>query len=108
MAKKDAISCADRNCPFHGSLRTRGQVFSGTVIASKMSKTATIEWPLLKYLPKYQRYLKKKSRVKAHVPACISVKTGDVVQIAECRPIAKTVHFVVIKNPSRETEKGVK
>ena len=94
---KDTINCTDENCPFHGSLKARGQVFSGTVIADKMSKTVTVEWPFLKYLQKYQRYLKKRTRVKAHVPACITVKNGDRVQIAECRPISRTVKFVVLE-----------
>ena len=94
---KDTINCTDRNCPVHGSLRTRGQVFSGTVIADKMPKTVTVEWPFLKYLQKYQRYLKKRTHVKAHVPACIVAKSGDKVSIAECRPISKTVKFVVIE-----------
>jgi small subunit ribosomal protein S17 len=94
---KDTINCTDRNCPTHGSLKTRGQVFEGTVIADKMSKTITVEWPFLKYLQKYQRYLKKRTHVKAHNPPCLSVKTGDKVRIAECRPISKTVKFVVIE-----------
>ena len=94
---KDTINCTDRNCPFHGSLKTRGQVFDGTVIADKMSKTVTVEWPFLQYLQKYQRYLKKRTHVKAHNPPCLSVKTGDSVRIVECRPISKTVKFVVIE-----------
>jgi small subunit ribosomal protein S17 len=45
---KDTINCTDENCPFHGSLKTRGQVFEGTVIADKMSKAVTVEWPFLR------------------------------------------------------------
>jgi len=77
-------------------------VFEGIVIADKMSKTITVEWPFLKYLQKYQRYLKKRTHVKAHNPPCLSVKTGDSVRIAECRPISKTVKFVVIEKLSED------
>ncbi len=94
---KDTINCTDENCPFHGSLRARGQVFEGIVIADKMSKAVTVEWPFLRYLQKYQRYLKKRTHVKAHTPACIAVKLGNKVKIAECRPISKTIKFVVIE-----------
>jgi small subunit ribosomal protein S17 len=62
-----------------------------------MSKAVTVEWPFLRYLQKYQRYLKKRIHVKAHTPACITVKSGNKVRIAECRPISKTIKFVVIE-----------
>lgn len=97
---KETINCTDENCPSHGSLKTRGQVFDGIVIADKMSKTVTVEWPFLRYLHKYQRYLKKRTHVKAHNPPCLSVKTGDSVRIVECRPISKTVKFVVMEKLS--------
>ncbi|MEM2874038.1 MAG: 30S ribosomal protein S17 [Candidatus Nanoarchaeia archaeon] len=93
--KKTETLCTDRNCPFHGSLKARGQVFDGIVIGDKMQKTVKVEWPFLRYLPKYERYEKKRTRVMAHVPDCISVKTGDKVRIVECKPISKTVQFVV-------------
>ncbi|MEM2954588.1 MAG: 30S ribosomal protein S17 [Candidatus Nanoarchaeia archaeon] len=92
-----AEKCTDKKCPFHSSLRTRGRVFVGNVIATKMQHTAKIEWPYLFYLPKYERYEKRRTRVYAHIPACISVKVGDKVKIAECKPISKTVHFVILE-----------
>ncbi|HER54639.1 MAG TPA: 30S ribosomal protein S17, partial [Candidatus Bathyarchaeota archaeon] len=33
----------------------------------------------------------------AHCPPCLDVKAGDKVRLAECRPISKTVGFVVIE-----------
>jgi small subunit ribosomal protein S17 len=33
----------------------------------------------------------------AHNPPCINAKEGDVVKIAECRPLSKTKKFVVIE-----------
>ncbi len=33
----------------------------------------------------------------AHNPPCIDAKVGDRVRIGECRPLAKTVSFVVIE-----------
>ncbi|MBT8172356.1 30S ribosomal protein S17, partial [Candidatus Bathyarchaeota archaeon] len=33
----------------------------------------------------------------AHSPPCLEIKAGDKVRLGECRPISKTVGFVVIE-----------
>lgn len=78
-------------------IHIRGRVFQGIVVSDKMQNTVTVEWPRIVYLPKYERYEKKRSRVHAHNPVEISAKVGDKVKIAECRQLAKTVSFVVIE-----------
>lgn len=88
--------CDDKNCPFHGNLRVRGQILTGKVIKT-YQKTAVIERELIRYVPKYERYLKKKSKIHAHNPPCINAKPGDEVIIAECRPISKTKSFVIVE-----------
>jgi len=89
--------CDDLHCPFHGKLSTRGRMFVGNVISAKAHKTITVEWERMKYIPKYERYTKERTRVKVHNPPCINAKEGDKVKIAECRPISKTKHFVVVE-----------
>ncbi|MFH8110199.1 MAG: 30S ribosomal protein S17, partial [Candidatus Aenigmatarchaeota archaeon] len=39
----------------------------------------------------------RRTRVYAHLPPCLDVKVGDKVKIAECRPLSKIKHFVVIE-----------
>lgn len=90
--------CNDKNCPFHGNLKCRGRIFTGTVIRSKMQKTVNVEWSRRCHLPKYERYENRRTRVKAHNPKCIDAKDGDVVKISECRPLSKTKNFVIIEN----------
>lgn len=90
------MKCTDKNCKKHGSIATRGRVFVGRVISAKMAKTATIEWDRRKYIPKFERYEKRRSRIKAHSPDCMQIVDGDTVQIQECRPLSKTKKFVVI------------
>ena len=80
----------DLSCPFHGSLKLRGRTFAGTVIKRNPHKTVTIEWPRTSYIQKYERYEKKRTRVKAHNPSCINAQIGDKVTIVETRPISKT------------------
>ena len=95
--KKPSKACDDKNCPFHGKVGVRGRIFTGTVISDKMAKSVTVAWTRRLHVPKYERYEKKKSKVSAHNPECINAKKGDVVKIAETRPLSKTKHFVVIE-----------
>jgi small subunit ribosomal protein S17 len=98
MVKKvKAEECSDKNCPHHGSLKVRGRTFTGTVKSDKMARTVTVEWDRIIKLPKYKRFMKKRSRVKAHNPDCINASNGDEVLISECRPLSKTKKFVVLK-----------
>ena len=95
--KAPAAACQDKNCPFHGSLSVRGQVIDGVVVSDKMTHTAVVERNFLKYDTKYERYVKKTSRYSAHCPPCLEVKAGDLVRMMECRPLSKTVSFVIVE-----------
>ena len=94
---KPKRTCSDPKCPFHGSLAIRGRVLDGIVVSSKMDKTAIIRRNHLHYIPKYKRYERRHSHIPAHNPPCIKAKEGDRVNIAECRPISKTVSFVIVE-----------
>ncbi|USN45958.1 MAG: 30S ribosomal protein S17 [Candidatus Woesearchaeota archaeon] len=74
---------------------TRGRVFSGVVTSAKMHRTVVVSWDRRKYDKKYERYEKRTTRVKAHVPEGMTVAVGATVTIAETRPISKTKHFIV-------------
>ncbi|MEO2154949.1 MAG: 30S ribosomal protein S17 [Nanoarchaeota archaeon] len=76
-------------------LVVRGRKFIGIVTKAKAPKTVTVEWTRYIYVPKYERYEKRKSKVKAHDE--LGVKEGDIVLIGETRKISKTKAFVVIK-----------
>jgi len=89
--------CSDANCPFHGTLPVRGQVLEGRVVSSKMGKTAVVQREFTRWIPKYAKYEKRRSKIHAHNPPCIDAKEGDTVKIAECRPLSKTKKFVIIE-----------
>ena len=93
----------DPKDPYFGSTKVRGRIFTGTVISDRMQKTATIEWPRRKYVKKYERFEVRRTRVKAHNPESINAKTGDVVRIAETRPLSKTKNFVIIEIVKKHT-----
>ena len=98
--------CNDTNCPFHGNLTVRGRQFTGTIVSAKMRKTAVVEFGRLHFLNKYERYEKRRTKLKVHNPECINAKEGDVVKIMECRPLSKTKNFVVLQKLG--VEKGFK
>ena len=75
----------------------RGRTFTGTVVSDRMTRTVTVAWERRHYVPKFQRYERRHSKVKAHNPAEIDAKTGDKVTVMETRPISKTKHFIIIK-----------
>ncbi len=89
--------CTDKNCPFHGTLSVRGQLIDGTVVSDRATRSVVVRREYFKYVPKYERYEKRRSKLHAHNPACIAAKMGDRVSIAECRPLSKTKSFVVIQ-----------
>jgi len=84
-------------CPFHGELSVRGQTLEGTVASAKMDRTVVVEREYDVYVPKYDRYMKRRSRVPAHVPGVLDPREGDEVRIAECRPLSKTKSHVVVQ-----------
>ena len=95
--KKPEGTCVDKHCPFHGELVVRGRYFVGTVVRMNAQKTAVVEWDRLFYLPKYQRYEKRSTRLQVHNPSCLNIKMGDKVTILESRPISKTKSFVILQ-----------
>jgi small subunit ribosomal protein S17 len=96
-SKKPKKTCNDRNCPFHGELSIRGHVLEGVVVSARMDKTVVVKRDYLNYVPKFMKYERRHSRIPSHSPPCMEVKEGDHVRIAECRPISKTVSFVVVE-----------
>ncbi len=95
--KPPTRECDDKNCPFHGNLRVRGILLTGTVIKKRMNKTVVVEKKYQIYVRKYKRYERRRSHISVHLPPCIDVEVGDKVRIGECRPISKTVSFVVLE-----------
>ncbi|HZD43813.1 MAG TPA: 30S ribosomal protein S17 [Methanomicrobiales archaeon] len=95
--KPPSTECTDAYCPFHGTLPVRGQVITGKVVSDRMEGSVVVGRDYLQYIKKFNRYEKRSSRIHAHNPPCINAKVGDMVTIAECRPISKTKHFVVVE-----------
>jgi small subunit ribosomal protein S17 len=95
-------SCENELCPFHGKLSVRGRVYTGTVESNKSSKMIVVSREYNRLVKKYKRYERSKSKVHAFLPECIVVNEGQKVKIAECRPLSKTVSFVVVEGDNKD------
>jgi len=87
----------ENNNPFNGSLSIRGKIFEGTVINAKAKGTVVIERESLIEFSKFKRFGRSKNKIHAHVPSNLDIQEGDYVIAAECRPISKSVSFVVVE-----------
>ena len=85
------------NNPFNGSLTIRGKLFEGIVINAKAKGTVVIQKESPVYFKKFKRFGRSKNKIHAHVPSNLNVQKGDYVVAAECRPISKSVSFVVVE-----------
>jgi small subunit ribosomal protein S17 len=89
--------CSDKNCPFHGTLSIRGKLFEGKVVSTKAKNTIVLQKESPVYFSKFKRYARSKNTIHAYKPTCIDVEEGNSVLTAECRPIAKSVSYVVVE-----------
>jgi len=87
----------EKNNPFNGSLTIRGKLFEGIVINAKAKRTAVIQKESLIYFEKFKRFGRSKNKIHAHIPSNLNVRIGDRVTAAECRPISKSVSFVIVE-----------
>jgi small subunit ribosomal protein S17 len=94
----EKIKCTDKFCPKHGHASLRGRSFKGKVI-SKHPKRIAIEFERTIYIKKYERYSKRKTKLHARLPDCMAdmIDIGDYIEIRECRPISKIIHFIVVR-----------
>ncbi|MXV62197.1 30S ribosomal protein S17 [Natronorubrum sp. JWXQ-INN-674] len=95
-------------CPFYGELSVRGQILVGTVVSTDMDKTVVVEREYDVAVPKYDRLMKRRSRIPAHVPGVLEeLSVGDTVKIAETRPLSKTKSHVVVEVTEEATAADV-
>lgn len=74
---------------------TRSKVLSGTVVSDKMKDTIVVLVERFEKHPKYQKFIKRSKKFKAH-DAGNTKKVGEKVSIKETKPISKDKHFVVV------------
>jgi small subunit ribosomal protein S17 len=78
-------------------LSVRGKLFEGKIVSAKNKNTVVIQRENPLYITKTKRYARSTSTIHAYKSAKLELKEGDTVVAAECRPIAKSVSFVVVE-----------
>ncbi len=75
---------------------TRGRTFQGE-ITKKFDRRVVVEFDRTVKIKKYERFMRKKTKLHARIPEGMILSVGDYVEVRECRPLSKIINFVVIK-----------
>lgn len=86
---------------------TRGRTFEGTVI-KKFDRRAVVEFQRTVKVAKYERFMRKKTRIHSRIPDNLEVNVGDYVKVQECRPLSKLIHSAVIQVVRKAKEESEK
>ena len=86
-------------------IRSYKKTFKGKVTRI-VKPVATIEFEKTTYHSKFERYSKKTINMKARIPKELldKIKVGDEAIIAQCRPLSKTIHHLVIQTNHKENK----
>ena len=76
--------------------RNNRKVLQGRVVSDKMKKTITVQVDTFKFHPTYGKRIKYSKKYKAH-DENNSAKMGDIVRIAETRPLSKDKYFRLVE-----------
>ena len=79
------------------------RTLSGKVVSDKMDKTITVLIERRVKHPIYCKYMSKSSKLKAH-DEDNTCNVGDVVTIAESRPLSKSKTWTLVKIDERATQ----
>jgi small subunit ribosomal protein S17 len=80
------------------------KIHRGIVVSDRGDKTIRVKMEWMYKHPKYGKYLKKATKVGVHDEKN-EAKAGDIVEIAECRPISKTKTWRLVKVVEKAVER---
>lgn len=81
--------------------RGRRRTQQGVVVSDKMDKTVVVKVERLTRHPLYGKVLRRARKFKAH-DENNECHLGDVVRLAECRPLSKDKSFRVVEIVARQ------
>jgi len=71
------------------------RTLTGKVISNKMDKSITVLIERRVQHPKYGKFIRRSTKLHAHDENNVC-KEGDIVTIAECRPLSKTKAWTLV------------
>ena len=81
------------------------RILQGTVVSDKGDKTVIVSVERRVMHPIYKKFIRRSKKYAAH-DADNRFKVGDVVRIAECRPISRTKRFEVLAEARRSSRRA--
>lgn len=88
------------------SERSQLRTIVGVVASDKADKTIKVVVDYQTRHPKYGKYLRRRTVLHAH-DETNDAKEGDLVEIAECRPLSRTKHHRLLRIVQRAPERAV-
>jgi len=86
--------------------RAPQRTIRGVVASDRANKTIKVVVEYQTRHPKYGKYIKRRTVLHAH-DENNDAREGDVVEIAECRPLSRTKHHRLLRIVERAPEKAV-
>jgi small subunit ribosomal protein S17 len=83
---------------------TSDRTVSGRVVSNRMDKSAAVSVERVVKHPLYGKYIRRTTRILAH-DENNECRIGDLVNIAECRPISKRKAWRVVEIVERAPER---
>lgn len=81
------------------------QTFIGKVVSAKSPQTVAVEFAYFQKHPKYQKIMKRTTRLLAHNEIA-DVSEGDTVKIIKSRPYSRVKHFKVVEIVSKSVRQA--
>jgi len=79
------------------------RTLTGRVVSNKMDKSITVAVERLVKHPLYGKYVRRTTKLRAHDEAN-ECREGDLVKIAQCRPLSKTKSWRLVEIVERATQ----
>jgi small subunit ribosomal protein S17 len=79
------------------------RTLTGRVTSNKMNKTIAVQIDRLVKHPKYGKYIRRRTKLLAHDEKA-ECKEGDLVTIAQCRPLSRRKSWRLVKVLQRASE----
>ncbi len=79
------------------------RTLTGRVVSNKMDKSITVAVERLVKHPLYGKYVRRTTKLHAHDEAN-ECREGDLVKIAQCRPLSKTKSWRLVEIVERATQ----
>lgn len=76
--------------------RNKRKARTGRVVSDRMDKTVVVSLEYVRRHPRYERVVRRNRRVKAH-DARNECRPGDLVELAETRPLSKEKRWRVVR-----------